>query len=151
MEMEDSILCSITGHEHVRSDTARGEKRKTLRIPMSMRVKLTVIRPQPREAMVIVREISSHGIGLLGEVTLDAGSEFVIEFPRQGYAPYWVIYRAVRCTRAAARQRLNFVGALFEGMQSIAPQIVAAKPIDSLVSAVEATELDRIRQAVLGE
>src|ERR1700679_2692941 len=98
MEMEDSILCSITGHDHVRSDAVRGEKRKTLRIPMSLRVTLTIVRPQPRIAMAIVREISAHGIGLLGELTMEAGSEFVVEFPRPGFAPSWVLYRSVRCT-----------------------------------------------------
>jgi PilZ domain len=150
MEMEDSVLCSITGHEHVRSDAARGEKRKALRIPMSQRVSLTIIRPQPRGGMAIVREISSHGIGLLGELVMEAGSEFVVEFPRPGFAPLWVLYRTVRCTRAGGQHRLNFIGALFWGMESTAPKIVAAKPIESLASADEANELDRIRQAVLG-
>ena len=151
MEMEESILCSITGHDHVRSDAVRGEKRKTLRIPMSLRVTLSIIRPQPRVAMAIVREISANGIGLLGELTIESGSEFVVEFPRPGHAPWWVMYRSVRCTRAAASQsRLNRIGALYMGMQSIAPHIDAPKPMEFLATAAEADELDRIRQAVLG-
>jgi hypothetical protein len=151
MEMEDSILCSITGHDHVRSDAVRGEKRRALRIPMSLRVSLTIVRPQPRKDMAVVREISAHGIGLLGELTIAAGSEFVVEFPREGFAPWWVMYRSVRCARAAASQnRLNFIGALFMAMQQSAPQIGAAKPMESLATAAEANELDRIRQAVLG-
>jgi hypothetical protein len=150
MEMEDSVLCSITGHGQVRSDAVRGEKRKALRIPMSARVTFTVIRPQPRVATAIVREISAHGIGLLGELALEAGSEFVVEFPRQGFSPWWAMYRIVRCTRAASQNRLHFLGGLFVGMQSSAPQIEAARPIESLVTADKVNELDRIRQAVLG-
>ncbi|HEX4125310.1 MAG TPA: hypothetical protein VHY37_11335 [Tepidisphaeraceae bacterium] len=150
MEMEDSILCSITGHEHVRSDAVRGEKRKTLRIPMSMRVSVTVIRPEPRSAMAIVREISTQGLGLLGEWALGAGSEFVVEFPRHGFAPWWVMYRTVRCQRAASQHRLHMIGALFAGMHTIAPEILVAQPMESLASAAEANELNRIRRAVLG-
>jgi hypothetical protein len=150
MEMEDSVLCSITGHENVRSDSVRGEKRKALRIPMSLRVSVTVIHPQARSAIAIVREISAHGIGLLGELWLEASGEFVVEFPRQGFSPWWAVYRVVRCTRAASQQRLHFIGGLFVGMRSTAPQIDAVKPIDSLATAAEANEMDRIRQAVLG-
>jgi hypothetical protein len=152
MEMEDSILCSITGREQVRSDAVSGEKRGALRIPITLRVKMTIVRPEPRVAMAVVREISLRGIGLLVELTLEAGSEFVVEFPRPGYLPWCATYRTVRCIRAApvaSQSRLNCIGALFIGMQSIVPQIDASRGIESLVSAAEANELDRIRQAVL--
>jgi hypothetical protein len=152
MEMEASILCSITGHEEVRSDGIRGEKRKSLRIPMSMRVKMTVMRPQPRVGSVIVREISARGIGLLGDQVMEAGAEFAIEFPRQKITSRWAMYRGVRCNAAAGagKQKLFFIGALFIGMLESAPQTGSAGKIEALTTAAaEASELDRIRQAVL--
>ena len=149
MPMHHAILASITGQADIRADAVRGEKRKTLRIPMSIRANLTAIHPRPQVATVSVRNVSPTGIGLLGELSLEAGSEFVVEFPRPGFLPCWVTYRAVRCTRVPSQDRVHSIGAQYVGMQSTAPTIASAIPMDSLATAAEAVDLDRIREAVL--
>ena len=117
MELSAELFSEIAGSRAVASSRqSTNDKRKYERVPLAARATVSTLSRglDGMEEVVIVRDISVGGVGLLCSEAMEAGQEFVIQFSGQHGLAARILCKVARCEPGGFGGSQFIVGATFE-------------------------------------
>ncbi len=117
MELLPSLLADIAGFCALPSaEPAAVDRRKHVRFPVAARATISSLSRglDAIEQVIILRDMSISGLGLLCPEPMESGEEFVIQFSGEHGLPARILCKAQRCEPGGMGGAQFIVGATFE-------------------------------------